>query len=196
MYELSVLIWEAANRAWNKPGNGGLGVSLRHSFYSFCGGYLLFGCSRSLEERKGCVRTGSDGKEVMNRREIREQIFKMLFQIDFYDTQGMEEQIGLSMEALEETDEKKREYIEQKLRAIYRYREDLDAMINEKATGWKTQRMNKVDLTIIRLALYELKYDEDIPSGVAINEAVELAKIYSSDGAPAFVNGVLAKFVS
>lgn len=132
----------------------------------------------------------------MNRREIREYIFKMLFQIDFYDAQDMEEQIRLSLEDLEETDEKKREYIEQKLRAVYGYRDALDAMINEKATGWKTQRMNKVDLTIIRLALYELKYDEDIPSGVAINEAVELAKTYSSDGAPAFVNGVLAKFVS
>ena len=55
--------------------------------------------------------------------------------------------------------------------------------------------MSKVDLTLIRLAVYEIKYEDDIPAGVAINEAVELAKIYSSDGAPSFVNGVLAKFV-
>ena len=68
-------------------------------------------------------------------------------------------------------------------------------MINEKTTGWKTNRMAKVDLSLIRLAVYEIKYEEDMPAGVAINEAVELAKIYSGDGAPSFVNGVLAKFV-
>ena len=61
------------------------------------------------------------------------------------------------------------------------------------AVGWKTQRMGKVDLTIIRLALYEILYDEDIPTGVAINEAVELAKRYGTDESPSFVNGVLAK---
>ncbi|KAI4446151.1 Transcription antitermination protein NusB [Eubacterium plexicaudatum ASF492] len=55
--------------------------------------------------------------------------------------------------------------------------------------------MAKVDLALIRLAVYEIKYEADIPTGVAINEAVELAKIYSSDGAPSFVNGVLAKLV-
>ncbi len=131
----------------------------------------------------------------MTRREIREQIFKTLFQIDFYDEEGMEEQLQLFMDELEEPNEKKRAYIEQKLREIYRLRVELDAAIDEKATGWKTRRMAKVDLVLIRLALYEMKYEADIPSGVAINEAVELAKIYSSDGAPSFVNGVLAKFV-
>ena len=54
-------------------------------------------------------------------------------------------------------------------------------MLNEHATGWKTSRMNKVDLSILRLAVYEMKYDEDVPVGVAINEAVELAKKYSGD---------------
>ena len=60
-------------------------------------------------------------------------------------------------------------------------------------TGWKTSRMNKVDLSILRLAVYEMKYDEDVPVGVAINEAVELAKKYSGDEGPAFINGVLAR---
>lgn len=67
--------------------------------------------------------------------------------------------------------------------------------MNERATGWKTSRMNRVDLTILRLAVYELRWDEEVPTGVAINEAVELAKKYSSDEGPAFVNGVLAKLV-
>lgn len=131
----------------------------------------------------------------MNRREIREQIFKMLFQTEFYDQEEMEEQIHLFMQELEEKDETKRNYLEQKLRDIYNRREEIDAAVNEKATGWKTTRMAKVDLALIRLAVYEIKYEADIPTGVAINEAVELAKIYSSDGAPSFVNGVLAKLV-
>ncbi len=135
------------------------------------------------------------GKGVMNRREIREQVFKMLFQTEFYEEAEMDEQIGISMEELAETNEGKRAYIEQKLREIYKRREEIDALINEKATGWKTNRMAKVDLALIRLAVYEIRYEEDIPTGVAINEAVELAKIYSSDGAPSFVNGVLAKLL-
>lgn len=131
----------------------------------------------------------------MSRREIREQIFKMLFQTEFYDEEEIEEQMQLFMQELEEADEGKRAYLEQKLWDIYRRREEIDAAVNEKATGWKTNRMAKVDLALIRLAVYEIKYEEDIPTGVAINEAVELAKIYSSDGAPSFVNGVLAKLV-
>ena len=65
--------------------------------------------------------------------------------------------------------------------------------MNEKTTGWKTTRMSKVDLTILRLATYEMKWDEDVPEGVAINEAVELAKRFSGEEGPSFVNGVLAK---
>ncbi|MDE6887196.1 MAG: transcription antitermination factor NusB [Eubacterium sp.] len=129
----------------------------------------------------------------MNRREIREQIFKMLFQAEFYGAEELEEQLQISMEELEEKNEGKRTYIEQKLREICRRQEEIDALVNEKATGWKTNRMAKVDLALIRLAVYEIKYEDEVPTGVAINEAVELAKIYSSDGAPAFINGVLAK---
>ena len=73
---------------------------------------------------------------------------------------------------------------------------EIDRIINDSARGWKTGRMNKVDLTILRLAVYELKWDEEIPVGVAINEAVELAKKFSGDEGPAFVNGVLGKVAS
>ena len=72
--------------------------------------------------------------------------------------------------------------------------EEIDAKINEVSEGWKTGRMGKVDLTLIRLAVYEMKYGET-PIGVAINEAVELAKRFSSDEAPAFINGVLGKVI-
>ena len=67
-------------------------------------------------------------------------------------------------------------------------------MINEKTQSWETGRMGKVDLTLLRLAVYEIKYDEEIPTGVAINEAVELAKKFGQENSASFVNGVLAKF--
>ena len=73
--------------------------------------------------------------------------------------------------------------------------EEIDAKINEVTEGWKTGRMGKVDLTLIRLAVYEMLYEEDVPAKVAINEAVELAKQYGTDNSPSFVNGVLAKLV-
>ena len=69
----------------------------------------------------------------------------------------------------------------------------IDEKINEIAEGWRTRRMGKVELTILRLAVFEMKYDEEIPEKVAINEAVELAKKFGGDEAPAFVNGILAK---
>ena len=90
-------------------------------------------------------------------------------------------------------DEQDKTYILNKYRAIVEKKEEIDKFLNEYTTGWKTSRMNRVDLTILRLAVYEMKWDEEIPIGVAINEAVELAKKYSSDEGPAFVNGVLAK---
>lgn len=70
----------------------------------------------------------------------------------------------------------------------------IDKMINQKAKGWTTQRMGKVDLTILRLAVYEIVFDADVPTGVAINEAVELAKKFGMEESSGFVNGVLAKF--
>ena len=72
---------------------------------------------------------------------------------------------------------------------------ELDEKINEVTEGWKTKRMGRAELTILRLALYEILFDEEIPEKVAINEAVELAKKYGGNESPAFINGVLAKLV-
>ena len=71
--------------------------------------------------------------------------------------------------------------------------EEIDRLLNDVSKGWKTARMNKVDLTILRLAVYEMKWDDDVPEGVAINEAVELAKRFGGDSSSSFVNGVLGK---
>ena len=128
----------------------------------------------------------------MSRREIREQIFKMLFLIEFHESEEMPEQMELF---LEEEEIEENTYIQEKYQKIVEKLNEIDEAINEKATGWKTSRMSKVDLALLRLAVYEIRYDEEIPEGVAINEAVELAKKYGTDGSPAFINGVLAKFV-
>ena len=131
----------------------------------------------------------------MSRRELREQIFKMLFRIEFHEGLEMEEQMQLFLEEEEEISKEDSEYIRNKYENIVEHLEEIDASVNEKAKGWKTSRMAKVEFSLIRLAVYEIQYDEDIPAGVAINEAVELAKKYGADSSPAFINGVLAKFV-
>ncbi len=129
----------------------------------------------------------------MSRSELREHIFRMLFRIEFNNEEEMKEQEALYFELLDEISEKEQASILNKYGAIVEKLVEIDKLLNELSTGWKTSRMNRVDLTILRLATYELKWDEDVPTGVAINEAVELAKKYSSDSGPAFVNGVLAK---
>ena len=131
----------------------------------------------------------------MNRRALREQIFKLLFRVEFNNKEEMELQCDLFFDDEENAaSEKDMEYIKGKFVKIAETLTEIDAMINETAKGWSTDRMGKVDLTIIRLAVYEIKFDEAVPTGVAINEAVELAKKFGQDGSAGFVNGVLAKF--
>lgn len=72
----------------------------------------------------------------------------------------------------------------------------IDEAIDNVSEGWPTTRIGKAELSILRLALYEIKYDDEIPVNVAINEAVELAKKYGADSAPSFVNGILAKLIN
>ena len=131
----------------------------------------------------------------MTRREIREQVFKMLFRVEFYNQEEMSEQIALCEDDACSWKEKDKTYIFEKVEKISEKLEEIDAKINEVSEGWKTGRMGKVDLTLIRLAVYEMLYEEDVPAKVAINEAVELAKQYGTDNSPSFVNGVLANLV-
>lgn len=116
--------------------------------------------------------------------------------MEFNSPDSLEEQTVLHFELNDVTGEKDRTYIKEKAEKITKKLGELDEKINTTSTGWKTKRMSKVDLTILRLAFYEVLEDEDVPVGVAINEAVELAKKYSSDSSPSFINGVLAKLVN
>lgn len=131
----------------------------------------------------------------MTRRELRENVFMMLFRVEFHEEDEMPEQMVLFEEELENLNEKDSAYINHKCNEIFAKLPEIDAAINETATGWKTSRMAKVDLSIIRLAVYEMKYEDNIDAKVSINEAVELAKKYGADESPSFVNGVLAKFL-
>lgn len=131
----------------------------------------------------------------MSRREIREQIFKILFRVEFHNKEELEEQLALYMEELGGIGAEDSAYITGKVKAVNQHMEEIDGLINEHIDKWKTTRMAKAELAIIRLAVYEMKYEEEIPVSVAINEAVELAKIYGSDNGAGFVNGVLAKLV-
>lgn len=133
----------------------------------------------------------------MSRRELREQVFKLLFRIEFNDLEEMKEQCGLFFEDIDNPiSEQGMTQIKEKYDCIMDRLQEIDNQINEHAKGWTTDRMAKVDLTIIRLGVYEILYDETVPNGVAINEAVELAKKFGQDSSYSFVNGILARFVS
>ncbi len=129
----------------------------------------------------------------MKRRELREHIFAILFRVEFMNETDMEEQVELFFDDLEDAKSTDMNYIKNKYMAVREKMPMIDLIIDEKSTGWKTSRMGKVELTILRLAVYEMLFDEDVPSTVAINEAVEIAKKFGGDDTPAFVNGVLAK---
>ena len=131
----------------------------------------------------------------MTRRELRENVFRMLFRVEFHEDGAMPEQLELVDDEFENVKAEDLAYMTQKCNDIIAKLSEIDEAINASTTGWKTSRMGKVDLSIIRLAVYEIKYEEDVPAKVAINEAVELAKLYGTDNSASFVNGVLAKFV-
>lgn len=130
----------------------------------------------------------------MSRRELREQIFKLLFRVEFNSLEEMPEQEKLFFEDTCEADTEDEAYISSKYQKVVEKLDTIDNMLNEKAENWNTARMGKVDLTILRLAVYEIAYDEEVPTGVAINEAVELAKKFGQDASSSFVNGILARF--
>lgn len=130
----------------------------------------------------------------MTRSKLREHIFKALFSAQFHEAEELPEQIALYLKELEPIDEADSRYITEKTEQVAACIPAIDAALDKKATRWKTSRMGKVELTILRLAVYEIEQDDDVPKGVAIDQAVELAKTYGGEQSPAFVNGILAKF--
>lgn len=132
----------------------------------------------------------------MGRHEQREQVFRLLFQVEFHEPEEMVRQLRLTMEDNEEVGSRRdADLIEARCHAVRERIPDIDRLIGENTEGWDTSRMGKVELAVLRLAVYEIRYDEDIPAGVAIDEAVEIAKMYGQDNAGGFVNAILGKIV-
>ncbi len=129
----------------------------------------------------------------MTRRALRESIFRILFRVEFNSIDEMKEQIDFSIDTIDGIEASDEEYIVHKTNKIISLMDDIDNIIMSISDGWNIDRIGKAELAILRLAIYEMKYDDDVPFKVAINEAVELAKIYCNEDAKSFVNGLLAK---
>ena len=131
----------------------------------------------------------------MTRRELREEVFKLLFMVEFYSREEMPGQIKAYFEDFPEKEisEENHAYIENKYENICAVLPEIDKKITGVSKGWRIERMGKTDLSILRLGIYEMLYDDDIPVGVAINEAVELAKNFGEAESPSFINGILGK---
>ena len=131
----------------------------------------------------------------MNRSEIREQAFKLIYSLEIQKKEPIEEQIELYLESNEIKDKKAITYIEDVVKGIEKNKEEIIVKIEKNLKqDWKIERISKVDVAILKLAIYEIKYT-DIPFKVAINEAVELGKKYGEDTSKNFINGILASVV-
>ena len=131
----------------------------------------------------------------MNRSAIRENAFKLIYSLEIQETENLEEQIELFFESNDIKNEEAKKYINDVILGINKNEEQILKDIEQNLkSDWKLSRISKMDLSILKLAIYEIKYNE-IPYKVAINEAVELAKKYGEDKSKNFVNGVLASIV-
>lgn len=127
---------------------------------------------------------------VMNRHKAREKAFQTLFQLDMN-----EDEVNLAMESLKE-EEKKDLFLTMLIEGVINYKESIDVKIGENLENWSLERIAAVERTILRLAVYELLYVDDIPQNVSINEAIELAHTFGDEQSGKFINGVLSKIIS
>ncbi len=131
----------------------------------------------------------------MSRTAIREQTFKLIYSLEIQKQENLDEAIKLYIEANEITDKNTIEYIEDAILGIEKNKQEITSQIEKNLKpDWKLERISKIDLAILKLAIYEIKYKE-IPFKVVINEAVELAKKYGEETSKKFVNGILAVIV-
>ena len=131
----------------------------------------------------------------MTRSELRENVFKIVFRVPFHETEEMGEQEKEYISDLDEPQkEKDIEYIKAKSSAIIDKLDEIDKLIEDASKGWSVKRIGRAELAILRVAVYEIKFDDDIPYKVAVNEAIELSKKYCEPEAGAFINGILSAF--
>ena len=126
----------------------------------------------------------------MTRKEQREATFELLFEREFRLEESAEEIFALSIEN-RDIDAVKENYIKNTFFGVIEHEEEIDELITEASNGWKISRLSNATRSAIRLCVYEMKYCEDIPSTVSINEALELVKKFDDPKSRAFTNGVL-----
>lgn len=138
----------------------------------------------------------------LSRSALREHIFKIVFSSDFRKGESPADYIPLYFEGVTDADDEviplkgsDIRYISDKSEQIIAMTEDEDALISGFAKDWSFSRLGRAELAILRLAIFEIRYDEDIPQNVAINEAVELAKSYGDEKSPGFINGILSSVI-
>ena len=132
----------------------------------------------------------------MNRTAIREQAFKLIYSLEIQKQDNLQEAIDLFLESNEIEDKSAKEYINDAILGIEKNKEKIVEQIEKNLKkDWKLDRISKIDLAILKLAIYEIQYKE-LPFKVVINEAVELAKKYGEDSSKNFVNGILASIVN
>ena len=129
----------------------------------------------------------------MGRKSARKCAFQIVFQMPFYTDFDCNEVLKVFFESpeLSEISDDDKEYIQKDVHGVCERLFEIDELISAYTVGWDIERISRIDLAIIRLAVYEMKYNNDIPTGVAINEAVEIAKEFGDDDSPGFVNGIL-----
>lgn len=131
----------------------------------------------------------------MNRSAMREQAFKLIYSIEITKQEELQEQVDLFLESNEIKDENAKKYIQDAIFGIEKNKETIESLIEKNLkTDWKMDRISKVDLSILKLAIYEIKYKK-LPFKVVINEVVELAKKYGEETSQLFINGILASIV-
>jgi N utilization substance protein B len=131
----------------------------------------------------------------MNRRKSRDLAMKLLFETSI-NKKGAEEIINDYKEENENLDQIDFEYIKNILDGIQEKENFLNEKIEESLTGWKLNRISKINMSILKVAVYEIYFIEDIPSKVSVNEAIELAKVYSDEKSPSFINGAIGNIIN
>ena len=131
----------------------------------------------------------------MSRRDARRHIFNLMFQNEFNKEINTHESIETYRNEYENFERKDILFIKNEYTGILDNVEKIDSIIDKFSIGWNVDRLSTVDKAILRIAVYEIMFDDDIPNKVSVNEAVELAKEFSEYKAPSFINGVLGKVV-
>ncbi len=129
----------------------------------------------------------------MGRKASRRHAFVVIYQLPFRSEEVLSDIIENYLGDLKDINEEDRTFINTLVQGTKEHLKEIDALISEKAMGWTFDRIASIDLAIMRLAIFELKFMDDVPVNVSINEAVELAKVYGGDESPSFINGILGQ---